>query len=132
MTKNNPYKILEQIEKLVYKGFRVFGGYSFVHKMSLYNKFQEFYNILPQELKDNRDVFIAQAEENVFSLLNEINFKLERSRSYLGFILIKVDFIMNKLDMIYAVLPDNIKLRNFDYTSVEKDYEEIEIPDFLK
>ena len=132
MSQDKLYTAMTQIEDYIYKGFPIFGSYSFVYKSGLYNKFKLLYDSLPQELIDNRDYINGQKEENIFSLLNKMSFMLEQSKTFLGFMLVNVNTITNSLDKMYASLPEDIKMCRENGSIIENNPEIIEIPDFLK
>lgn len=105
------YNVIAQIEKFVCEGFTIFGGpYRLVYKSGLYNKFKLLYDSIPQELINNKDFLNRQKEENIFSILNEMSFMLEESKTFLGFMFVNIYVIESNLDKMYTSLPEDIKL----------------------
>lgn len=105
------YNVIAQIEKFVCEGFTIFGGpYRLVYKSGLYNKFKLLYDSIPQELINNKDFLSRQKEENIFSILNEMSFMLEKSKTFLGFMFVNIYIIESNLDKMYTSLPEDIKL----------------------
>lgn len=110
MSPDKLYTAMTQVEECIDKGFNLLGYYRLVKKSDLYNKFKLLYDSLPQKLIDNRDYLSSHKEENIFTLLNEMSFMLEQSKTFLGFIIVNVSAIMSSLDKMYASLPEDIKM----------------------
>ena len=132
MSQNKLYTAINQVEECITKSFLILGSYSLVYKTELYDKFKLLYESLPQELIANRDELNRQKEENIFTLLNQMSFMLEQSKTFLGFIIVNVNTITDSLDKMYVSLPEDIKICTGNRSILENNTETIEIPDFLK
>lgn len=110
MPQSELYTAIDEIEKYIYSGFSVFGGYYIVKKTELYNKFKKVYNSLPQEILANRDYLKTYKEENIFSTLNKVDIMFKNSKIFLGFILINVKTVTNIIDEMYTVIPIDINI----------------------
>lgn len=108
--KDTMYAIMNQIEEYINQSFSLFGGYSFVRKTELYEKFKLLYESIPQEMISKKDYLNRQKERNIFSLLNEINFIFEQSKNFLGFIMINVNLVSDYFDKIYDALLEDIEI----------------------
>lgn len=104
------YTLMNQIEEDIDKSVRVLGLYRIVNKSALYSKFKLLYDSLPQELIYNKDYLNKHKKENVFTLLNEMSFLLEKSTTCLGYMLINANIMINCIDKLYASLPEDIKI----------------------
>ncbi len=133
MSPDKIYTAITQVEECIDSSLRLWGYYyRVVNKSCLYNKLKNLYDSLPKELIDNKDFLNRQKEENIFTILNEISLMLEQSKTFLGFMIINVYTMTNRIDRMYASLPEDIKMCRKNGNIITDNPETIEIPDYLK
>jgi len=108
MLQDELYKVMLNIEIFIDSSYTFFGSYRVVKKDKLFNLFKMLYNALPQQLISNRDYLNSKKEENIFSLLGQVSVLIEKSKKYLGYILVNKNTILDIIDKIYATLPEDI------------------------
>ena len=108
MWKDKLWSAMNNVEDYVENSYPIFGNYYLVRKSGFYNKLQLLYNSLPQELINNKDYLNQNKDENIFSFLNEISYKLERSKTFLGLIIINSNTIKIGMDLMIELLKEDM------------------------
>lgn len=103
------YTIFSELETFIDSGLRILGSFSIVNSSELYKKFRMIYDLLPDEVKQNKDNLKREKEDNVIAQLDKLNLLLGQSLSIGSFIIINTTDILKILDSIYTKLPEDVK-----------------------
>lgn len=104
------YQTLLQAEKYIDKSFTIWKKYHILKKSELIKKFENIYNSIPKELKENKDYIIENDENNVFVIFENVNPILMSLPTFLGLTILNRNDLEDIIDNIYSVLPANIML----------------------
>lgn len=108
MLQDDLYTVIGNIELSLHRSLAILGCYCILKKQEFYNNVKALYDALPQELISSRVYLESQKEENIYFFLSKFSIMIDKSPSFLGFILVNRDTIMTIIDEIYATLPEDI------------------------
>ncbi len=126
------FTAIDKIEDYISNCPTILGSYVIVNKTILYNKFKILYEALPKVLVDKRDYLDAYQKENIFFLLNKINYLVEQQISFNGYVLINLNIVNKEFDRIFPTLVKDIKMCGVNRDITLTDSAQIEIPDWLQ